>query len=117
LGEMRGPDGESLDNRVLTPGQLYPVVNGIAPDLMVYFGDLHWRSLGEVGGDSVLTDTNDIGPDDANHAMEGLVILSDGSISNTTKLEGAKLIDIAPTVLSWMGVPVPESMQGRILGS
>ena len=116
LERMRGPDGVVLWNKVYYPEELYPEVRGIAPDLMVYFGGLHWRSLGEVGCDSIFAETNDTGPDDANHAMEGLVILKDGKVSESTNLEGAQLMDIAPTVLDWMGVPVPESMQGKVLG-
>jgi predicted AlkP superfamily phosphohydrolase/phosphomutase len=117
---MRGPSGAILGNEVFFPEELYPVVNGIAPDLMVYFGGLHWRSLGELGGKSdgerVFAEGNDTGPDDANHAMEGLVIMRDGIVSERTDLEGENLIDVAPTILDWMGVAVPESMQGRVLG-
>jgi predicted AlkP superfamily phosphohydrolase/phosphomutase len=64
----------------------------------------------------VFAEGNDTGPDDANHAMEGLVIMRDGIVSERTDLEGENLIDVAPTILDWMGVAVPESMQGRVLG-
>lgn len=44
LEAMTGPDGRSLGNRVFTPQQLYRAVRGVAPDLIVYFGDLGWRA-------------------------------------------------------------------------
>ena len=38
-------------------------VNGVAPDLIVHFGDLLWRSVGTVGGDEgIHTFENDTGP-------------------------------------------------------
>ena len=44
----------------------------MAPDLLVYFGDLGWRSVGAVGNPSVYTFENDIGPDGANHDRTGV---------------------------------------------
>ena len=47
-------------------------MNGVAPDLIVHFGDLLWRAVGTVGGDEgIHTFENDTGPDDANHAQTG----------------------------------------------
>ena len=52
-------------------------MNGVAPDLLVYFGDLAWRAVGTVGGDEgIHTFENDTGPDDANHAQDGLLIMA-----------------------------------------
>ena len=105
---MLNPDGAPMGNTVLSPQELYPIVNGVAPDLMVYFGDLHWRSLGEVGCDSIYAQSNDTGADAANHAMDGIVIAN-----RELSLANATLMDVAPTVLSWLGIQVPQSMQGR----
>ena len=44
-----GPDGEPLGTKALKPQDVYPEVRGVAPDLLVYFGDLEWRSVGSVG--------------------------------------------------------------------
>ena len=43
-------------------------VRGVAPDLLVYFDNLGWRSVGSFGHGDVYTFENDTGPDDANHA-------------------------------------------------
>lgn len=112
LTAMPGPDGAPLGNIVHRPEQLYRAVRGIAPDLLVYFGDLHWRSLGEVGAASVYAETNDTGPDDANHAMDGIVLLNEGG---GRRLEGASITDVAPTVLDWMGITGPDDLPGRSL--
>ena len=66
-----GPDGEPLGTKVLKPQDVYPEVRGVAPDLIVYFGDLEWRSVGSVGNPSLYTYENDTGPDGANHDRDG----------------------------------------------
>ena len=67
--------GQVLNNTVFKPEELYRNVNNIAPDLMVYFGDLHWRCVGSIGYGKHYTFENDTGPDDANHAEEGMFII------------------------------------------
>ncbi len=67
-------DGRSIGTRVLRPEELYPEVNGIPPDLLVYFGDLRWRSIGTIGWNRIHFHENDTGPDDANHAPHGIII-------------------------------------------
>ena len=109
LEAMLGQDGTLMNNSVLLPEDLYPEVNGVPPDLMVYFGELHWRSLGEVGCESIYAETNDTGADAANHAMDGIVIAN-----RNLSLNKAGLMDVAPTVLSWLGLTIPEQMQGRV---
>src|SRR6266516_2684043 len=76
LEAMPGPDGEHLGTIVLKPQEVYPEVRGVAPDLIVYFGDLEWRSVGSVGNPSIYTVENDTGPDGANHDRDGFYILS-----------------------------------------
>ena len=94
---------------------LYDEVNGVAPDLIVYFGDLAWRSVGTVGGDEgIHTFENDTGPDDANHAQDGLLIMAGPGIE-PGPADGMHLLDVAPTVLELLGIEVPGSMRGRSL--
>ena len=60
---------------MLKPQDVYPEVRGVAPDLIVYFGDLEWRSVGAVGNPSIYTYENDTGPDGANHDRDGIFIV------------------------------------------
>lgn len=116
LRAIPGPDGRPLGNRVFTPQELYRNVRGVAPDLIVYFGDLAWRAVGTIGGDAALyTRENDTGPDDANHAQEGLFILTDpDQPGHGRRLDTLEIYDILPTLLARFGVPGPQDLRGRV---
>jgi hypothetical protein len=45
----------------------------------------------------------------------GIIIASGGSIRRGTTIEGASLLDIAPTVLALGGLPAAEDLEGRVL--
>jgi predicted AlkP superfamily phosphohydrolase/phosphomutase len=49
------------------------------------------------------------------HRMEGILFVSGPGIRRGRELRGASIMDIAPTVLALMGVPIPEAMDGRVL--
>jgi predicted AlkP superfamily phosphohydrolase/phosphomutase len=104
--------GRAIPTRVFRPEDVYPEIKGVAPDLLVHFGDLYWRAVGTVGGDEGLhTFDNDTGPDDANHAQHGMFILRAPGVEPGLR-EGAHLLDVAPTVLELLGQPVPPAMRG-----
>jgi predicted AlkP superfamily phosphohydrolase/phosphomutase len=112
LAAIPDDEGRPLATRVYKPEELYPLVEGVAPDLIVIFGDLLWRSVGTIGGDEgVHTLENDTGPDDANHAQEGLWIAAGAGVAARGTLD-AHLLDVAPTVLDLLGLPVPAEMRG-----
>ena len=109
----------NVPTQVLRPEKIYEKVNGIAPDLIVYFGGLYWRSVGSVGGDnpSVHTFENDSGPDDANHAEEGIFICSTkarmkANLKGPGEQQGMHLRSVAKTVLKMQGITPPPSMGG-----
>jgi predicted AlkP superfamily phosphohydrolase/phosphomutase len=108
-------NGDPIGTRVYKPEELYDQVGGVAPDLIVHFGDLLWRAVGTIGGDEgIHTFENDTGPDDANHAQEGLLIMAGRGIPAGPR-EGMHLLDVAPTVLELLGLDVPASMRGQSL--
>ena len=115
IESMPGPDGEPLGNRALRPQDLYKTVNGIAPDLIVYFGNLDWRSVGTVGFDGIYTFENDTGPDDANHDFDGIFIMDDRAGGAGQEMSDIELLDVAPTLLDLFGIAKPQDMQGKIL--
>ncbi|MFQ5841665.1 MAG: alkaline phosphatase family protein [Thermodesulfobacteriota bacterium] len=116
LENLTDEKGNHIGTRVFKPEEIYPVVNGIAPDLIVYFGDLSWRSVGSVGIGSVHTFENDTGPDEANHSQYGIFIMRTPETAARGKMPGLHVIDVAPTVLNLLGLKVPEDMEGKVIG-
>jgi len=114
LEALGDPDGNPIGTVAHRPEDLYAERNGVVPDLLVYFGELSWRSLGLVGGGSVHVFENDTGSDDANHAHEGLYILAGEGIPAGAG-PGQAIQDIAPTLLHLLGEPVPAEMEGSVL--
>jgi predicted AlkP superfamily phosphohydrolase/phosphomutase len=108
-----GPDGAPLGTRVFKPEDVYTEVRGVAPDLIVYFGDLRWRSVGSVGNPSLYTYENDTGPDGANHDRNGVLALAGLPDQPMGRTEGLNLIDVGPTILSLYDIPAPEGAIGR----
>lgn len=51
------------------------------------------------------------------HRMNGIFFLKGPGIEPGTRVEGASLTDIAPTVLALMGVPIPSLMDGHVLST
>jgi predicted AlkP superfamily phosphohydrolase/phosphomutase len=118
LKGLEDDKGSNIGTRVFKPEEIYTTVNNIPPDLIVYLGNLDWRSVGSIGLESVHTFENDTGPDDANHDQHGIFIYWDPS-GVPPSLKGTckdhRLVDIAPTVLNLMGIPVPPDMEGRTI--
>lgn len=115
ISQLKGitdESGNNINTRVYKPQEIYRECNNIPPDLIVYFGDLYWRSVGSVGYNSIYTYENDTGPDDCNHSEMGMFIIRDGKHSDgqvTTK----SIYDIAPTVLKEFGIKILNEMQGK----
>ena len=106
--------GRPIGTVAYRPEELYEERNGVVPDLMVYFGDLLWRSVGQVGTGTVHVFENDTGPDDANHAHDGLYVLAAEGVAPGRGPE-RDIRDVAPTLLDLLGEPVPAEMEGTSL--
>ena len=107
--------GEPMGTLVFKPEEVYKTVRCVAPDLIVHFGGLYWRSIGSVGYPSFHIQENDTGPDGCNHAQFGSFILAAPNSPLNGELKGAHLLDIAPTLLELGGYAIPPSMQGKSL--
>ena len=116
IREIPDDMGNPMDTRALKPQDVYTGEHvDEAPDLLVFFGDLSWRVTEDIGHDSTYGFETELGPDDALHSQYGMFVLSDGETENGKRVEGLRLIDCAPTILSLMGVSVPDDMEGRVV--
>jgi predicted AlkP superfamily phosphohydrolase/phosphomutase len=113
--EIKDPQGIGMNNMVLRPEETYNLCKGDPPDLMVFFDDLSWRSAGTIGHGSLYLPENDKGPDDAVHDWQGVFMIYDPKHDNGKLVDERSILDIAPTILNIMDIPVPEDMKGEII--
>jgi len=107
--------GNPMGTLVFKPEEIYRDVRNVAPDLIVHFGGLAWRSVGGVGYPSIHVQENDTGPDDCNHSQFGVFVLAAPHCPLRGEVAGAHLLDMTPTLLDLAGYDIPPSMQGRSL--
>ena len=113
LEALEDDEGRCIKTKVFKAEEIYRQVNNIPPDLIVYLGNLDWRSAGSVGIGSVHLFENDTGPDDANHAQEGVFIWYLPGIKIDKQKEVYSIYDIAPSILRYFDIEVPQDMIGN----
>lgn len=109
---VKSPNGEEMETEVLFSEDIY---DSTRPDLTVYLDNLNFRSAGSIGHHSLFLRENDTGPDDAVHDKDGIFILFDPVSKQKGERKNLKIVDVAPTILSKMGEPIPSDMQGKIV--
>lgn len=111
---VAGPGGAPIQTKAHRPDALYRASAGFPPELLVFFGDLDYRSLGDVGGDGGhFSTTNDRGPDGCNHDWDGIFIASGAGVEARGRQDGLSISDVGPTILALLGVDVPADWLGR----
>lgn len=106
-------DGQPMKNLVFAPDEYYPVANGDPSDLMAFFGDLQYRAAGTLGHGKTYILENDTGPDDGVHDWNGICILYDPKQAGMGKKDDFSLLDVAPTILTLFGLPIPSDYEGK----
>lgn len=112
LHTLRNSAGRPVSALVFRPGDLYRQVRGVAPDLLVQFGEAAWSAISSVGHPGVWVE--DL-PESAQPAGPGAFILTAPNSPLSGEYDGARLLDVAPTLLDLAGYPIAASMQGRSL--
>ena len=114
LEAIEDESGKCINTKVYKAEEVYRTVNNIPPDLIVYLGNLDWRSAGSVGVGSVYLYENDTGPDDANHAEQGIFIWKVPG-ADPSGPNNYSIYDIAPSVLKYFNIEVPDDMIGTAI--
>jgi len=115
LEALTDHQGRPMGTRAFRPEEVYPEVRGVAPDLIVYFGDLRWRAIGSLGlGEGLYTFENDTGPDDANHAEQGVFVLHGDGVGRGFRSD-LSLYDVAPTLQALSGLPPRPRQRGKVV--
>jgi len=85
-----------------------------APDIVLHTDRANYVSFGHADFGSNKLIEPSIGQT-GHHTMDGIVILRGAGIPAGARLEGANIVDIAPTTLALMGLAVPAHMDGKVL--
>ncbi|HKU21134.1 MAG TPA: alkaline phosphatase family protein [Terriglobales bacterium] len=104
-----------LAPQVVTPAEIYAQVRDVAPDLIVNFSGSGWRVSDSVGHPDIYAATD--GLDDCSHSQKGMFVLAAPNCPLGGEFQGARLLDLAPTLLDLAGYSVPASMEGRSLAA
>jgi predicted AlkP superfamily phosphohydrolase/phosphomutase len=116
LEAIADENGKNIGTKVFFPEELYRECKGTPPDMIVYLGDLDWRSAGTIGNRSIHIFENDTGPDDANHAQEGIFSWTNRGKEPVDKpFEKISIYDVAPSILDFYGIETPSDMIGKII--
>ncbi len=84
------------------------------PDLVLHTDRAKYVSFGhaDFGSNRIIEpSTGQTG----HHHMMGVMGLNGPGVTAGTKVDDAGLLDLAPTILHYLGLPVPEYMDGRVL--
>lgn len=116
LQEMTDPDtGERMVDRVYTKEELYRGDHAKdAPDILVEWRDMEYWAFDVLAGGRKIVAPN-LRTRSGGHRMNGIFLAYGPEIAAGRRLEGAQIVDVAPTALHLMALPVPDHMDGQVL--
>ncbi len=116
LVKLKHPDtGEQLIARVLNREEIYsgPLLDN-TPDLLLLPADFKYVAFGE----SEFASNKIVGPTlghTGHHRLEGIGAVIGPHVQVGAELQNASLVDLAPTILYALDLPIPPDMDGRVL--
>jgi len=116
LCQLEGDKGEKLIDRAYRREELYsgPYAH-LAPDIQFTTNDMSVHPRGELLDEDIVVRANDFTP--ALHRMNGILLMEGDIIKQDFKIEEAGIIDLAPTILYLLGIPIPNDTDGKVLTS
>ena len=116
LHELRDPDtGQPVVARVWRKSETYgPDALPSLPDLYIEWVNDQYTDMGSIGyGRGVFSEP--IRGRSGGHTMRGIFLAHGPGIKQGHHVENACLVDLAPTVMHMLGVPVASHMDGKVL--
>ena len=125
LKDLRDPiTGDRVVEKAYRKHELYwGEYLDFAPDLIVQWENYEYDCRQRFGseetavfGDALtLNDLQEAQTMSAVHRLHGTLMLRGSRVPRARRIDGAEIIDLAPTVLYLLGQPVPRTMDGRVL--
>jgi len=115
LKNISGDDGAVLDTKIFKKKDFFRgKKEDLAPDIVIYFDNMHYgANTSLIGNPTLWSLSTAMGSDDATHAEKGIFIMNgDNRKGNIGEIN---ILDIAPTILSELGVKVPDDLEGKVV--
>jgi predicted AlkP superfamily phosphohydrolase/phosphomutase len=84
------------------------------PDLLLHTDRSRYVSFGHADFGSNLVIEPSVGQT-GHHMMNGILMMAGPAVQRGKEITGARIVDIAPTVLYALGLPIPVDLDGRVL--
>jgi predicted AlkP superfamily phosphohydrolase/phosphomutase len=117
LRELRDPEThEAVVQEIYRREEIYSgEYVELAPDIVFLPARLEYFGFGEYEfGSHKIIEAMKRGIS-GTHRMQGVFIAYGAGIEPGVELQGAALVDLAPTIMHLLGLPVPSHMDGRVL--
>lgn len=122
IKNLKAPDGSPLVKDVLAREEIYQgPFHSQAPDLVIVWHDYGWWGRARYNQSDLKLfeirynwDFSSL-PLTGSHRPEGVLMAAGPAIPTQSRITDAYLIDLAPTILAYMGIAVPQSMHGLVL--
>jgi predicted AlkP superfamily phosphohydrolase/phosphomutase len=107
--------GKPIVSRIFKKEEIYPgTLNPNAPDIVFFLEDMKILATPVLGmGNGLFFDP--FWPGLAYHRMDGIFLASGANIRKGGIVSDARLIDMMPTILYALGVPIPKGLDGKAL--
>jgi len=111
MKQIRSDTSKELKTIVYTAEEVYadPHVPE-CPDLTVYFDELRWASNPDFGNKGLHSWDTAMGADSAGHSPQGCFIISGKNIRHHPQQQVANIAQMAPTILTLLGVKIPPDI-------
>jgi predicted AlkP superfamily phosphohydrolase/phosphomutase len=115
LKELRDRDGRPLVTKIIPGEEAYhgPYAHK-GPDLHLILDDYNMIACPLFATEGKVM-THQIRGDSGCHRSQGIFIAHGPAIKQGITLPDSRILDLAPTILHMMGVPVPRVLDGRVL--
>ncbi len=116
LMRLRDPEtGDLIVERCHVREDLYDgAMTGSAPDIVIDWKDMKYWAFDVISGGRSIIGPN-LATRSGGHRMNGIFLAAGPNVTPGVALDDAQIVDVAPTVLQLLGLPIADHVDGRVL--